>query len=791
MQRKELKEKALNILHEYFTYTEFTKEQEQCIVDTMSGKDVVAILPTGAGKSLCFQIPALYFKGITIVITPLVSLMHDQVEQLSKDDSAKNNTGGLKKSIPAEYIDSTRKGKKNILLAGASKDSSYKILYLSPERLQNPAFIRFAKKVSIDFIAIDEAHCISMWGYDFRPDYLKIIKFINGLDKRPVIGVYSATATPAVIDDTVRLLKLGSNRKKYSFVQGNIERKNLSFSVRRVYDKGEKRKFLMEYLYNNKIKSGIIYCSTKDETHELYDYLIDNGFNTAIYHSIDEKFDSKQAERNQKLFMSGKCRIMVATNAFGMGINKRDVRFVIHYNMPKDLESYYQEAGRAGRDGEESECIILYYRNGKKDDYSICEGFLERFRNESKADKEITEHRYQMGKYRLIMMEQYCEMSAGSSDELQEFIVDYFKSGLPKEFSHEYYSSKEQKLVHEQINQITELYYNNTKIANEIRKGEYVIGEEKETECSLSRPAKDGDKVNNHKRNNKMPVSYVIENESGERITYFDMMVADAVYTLEVNSEKVIYPKRIYELLSGDSNVTLKPDKKAAIESSLDKMIRTTIKIDKSKCLGAGKTYEDEKKIKIYHGKFLPLTKRDNKGYYFEDISPLYRFASAFNANAQFLTFPEKLLCVSDEENVKMQASVENIKIIYYLLYRIMTMSSLKRGPKAVIQNNRNGLNRTILFKTLENITGINMLQDRNSKKRKEKQLFGTGYFEKSKKPGLIPDKFISVKRGRIDEILDSFKRLGLISGYEKHGDTDNFVFGKETEAVSVTIDFM
>ena len=417
LDRIKIREKALDLLHEYYVYDKFSEEQEKCIVDTMCGKDVVAVLPTGAGKSLCFQIPALFFEGLTIVITPLVSLMHDQVAQLSTDC----NLSGLKKPVPAEYIDNTRKSKSQVLLDGAALDRRYKILYLSPERLKNPVFIRFTQKVKIDFIAIDEAHCISMWGYDFRPVYLDIINFIKGLEKRPVIGAYTATATPVVVDDIVKILNLDKkgDSKGYSFVQGSCERKNLSFSVKKVYDRDEKRKFLMEYLDCHKDQCGIIYCSTKDETQNLYDYLIQNGVKTAIYHSTDENLSVKNAEKNHKMFMSGKCRIMVATSAFGMGINKKDVRFVIHYNMPKDMESYYQEAGRAGRDGKASECVILYYRNGKKDDYSVCEGFLESFRKNSDFDEKITEYHYQLGRYRLECMAQYCEMEGSGSQELQ------------------------------------------------------------------------------------------------------------------------------------------------------------------------------------------------------------------------------------------------------------------------------------------------------------------------------------------------------------------------------------
>lgn len=665
---------------------------------------------------------------------------------------------------------------------------------MSPERLKNPVFIRFVQKVRIDFIAIDEAHCISMWGYDFRPVYLDIIKFIKGLKKRPVIGVYTATATPVVIDDIVKMLKLDkkSSLKGYSLVQGSCERKNLSFSVKNVNDRDEKRKFIMEYLDCHKEQCGIIYCSTKDETQNLYDYLIQKGLNVAIYHSTDENLDVKSAEKNQKMFMCGKCRIMVATSAFGMGINKKDVRFVIHYNMPKDIESYYQEAGRAGRDNKKAECIILYFKKGKKNDYSICEGFLENFRKNSDFDKEITKYHYKLGKYRLECMQQYCEMAGSSSQELQDYIVGYFRAGLPLELSPEKNVSNKQKLIEERIRKIAQIYYNNTRIANEIRKGEYEIGKEKEINCGRSRIRELSIGVKTVQLpKTDLKVSYLLENENNEKITYFDMMIADAVYTLAVNLEKVIYPKKIYELLSGDVSVTLKPDKKIAIERSLDKMIRTNIRINKSPTLFTDKVFEEDRIIIGYSGKFLPLTKRNNSGYKIDNIPPLYMFATAFNINGQFLTFAEKELCVLNKTDIKLPASEENSKIIYYLLARIKTMSSTNRGSKALVGNSRRGLSRKLRYDTLLKVTDIKMPEDKYSWKRKYELLFGTAYYEKINRKGIIQNRFTKIKSGKIDIILDYFLRMGLITGYENQVDTYNAVCGKETLVNGVVIDFM
>lgn len=242
---------AESILHEYFTYEKFTPSQEKCIVNIMRRRDVMAILPTGAGKSLCFQIPALVFEGLTIVVTPLVSLMHDQVARLDMEGGTANR-GGLRKSIPAEYIDSAKEDKKQVLIRAAQ--GKYKLLYVAPERLQSLRFIEFAKKAKIDFIAVDEAHCISMWGYDFRPLYLEIIRFVHCLERRPVIGAFTATATREVVDDIVRLLEMDSGTKKrgYCLVREGIKRENLIFSVKRVRGKKNKKNELINYLESHK-----------------------------------------------------------------------------------------------------------------------------------------------------------------------------------------------------------------------------------------------------------------------------------------------------------------------------------------------------------------------------------------------------------------------------------------------------------------------------------------------------------------------------------------------------------
>lgn len=386
---------AKDTLKEYFGYDSFKKGQEEIINTIMGGRDVLAVMPTGSGKSICYQVPALMLPGITIVISPLISLMQDQVKAL--------NAAG----IHAAFINSSLSDsqiRKALELAGKG---TYKIMYVAPERLETDMFIRFATNVNISMVAVDEAHCISQWGQDFRPSYLKIVDFIKRLAKRPVISAFTATATKEVRDDIICIL----NMNNANVVGTGFDRENLYYRVESTKRKDE---FVCQYIEKHPTESGIIYCATRKNVDDLHDLLEARGVPVTKYHA---GMDNISRRKCQEDFIYDRKPVIVATNAFGMGIDKSNVRYVIHYNMPQSMENYYQEAGRAGRDGEDSQCILLF---------SAQDVIIERFLLEKKDFSEIEEDNIELIKQRdikrLQIMEGYCRTTAC----LRRYILDYF-----------------------------------------------------------------------------------------------------------------------------------------------------------------------------------------------------------------------------------------------------------------------------------------------------------------------------------------------------------------------------
>lgn len=328
----------LDVLERYFGYRSFRPGQEKLIDGVLTGKDVFGIMPTGGGKSMCYQVPALMLPGITLVVSPLISLMRDQVMALKSA------------GVPAAYINSTLSAAQLQAVYRNILAGQYKIIYVAPERLEYGGFGSVASRISVDFVAVDEAHCISQWGQDFRPSYLRIVQFVDSLPKRPVVGAFTATATKQVREDIKRILKLHNPVQTLT----GFDRPNLYFEVLRPE---YKERQLMELMRKRMGKSGIIYCSTRKKVETVCEKLQDEGFSATRYHA---GLSEEERARNQEDFLYDRKTVMVATNAFGMGIDKSNVNYVIHYNMPKSLEAYYQEAGRAGRDGTDADCILLY-----------------------------------------------------------------------------------------------------------------------------------------------------------------------------------------------------------------------------------------------------------------------------------------------------------------------------------------------------------------------------------------------------------------------------------------------
>ena len=393
---------AKDILKKYYGYESFRPGQGELIEAVISGRDALGIMPTGAGKSLCFQIPALLAEGITIVISPLISLMKDQVASL--------NAAG----VHAAYLNSSLTARQYEKALEIAKTGRYKLIYVAPERLDTPRFLDFAfdPRVNISFLAVDEAHCVSQWGQDFRPSYLKIMDFVKKLPKRPVLGAYTATATRQVRDDIRKILELEDPK----CITTGFDRDNLYFAVEKPKDKyAALRFYIREKEDAMPGLSGIVYCGTRKNVEMVTERLTQDGFSAAAYHA---GMSEEDRSRNQEAFINGEVQIMVATNAFGMGIDKPDVRFVVHFNMPKDMESYYQEAGRAGRDGEMAECMLFYSgRDVKMNEYFI--NLDNENEDMTEEEKEVIRER---DRERLKKMTFYCF----SKTCLRDYILRYF-----------------------------------------------------------------------------------------------------------------------------------------------------------------------------------------------------------------------------------------------------------------------------------------------------------------------------------------------------------------------------
>lgn len=390
------------VLKEYFGHDSFREGQDRITDSLLGGRDVLGIMPTGAGKSICYQVPALMFEGVTVVVSPLISLMKDQVSAL------------VQSGVAAAYINSSLTHAQYLKVLQNTENGKYKIIYVAPERLCAPAFLEICRSLSISMVAVDEAHCVSQWGQDFRPSYLKIPDFIESLPSRPVVGAFTATATGTVREDIKNLLKLRSPL----VVATGFDRPNLFFSV---MHPNKKSIALMKLIKERKGESGIVYCSTRKAVEEVCELLNKNGFTATRYHA---GLDEDERRLNQDDFVYDRAPIMVATNAFGMGIDKSNVSFVIHYNMPKNMESYYQEAGRAGRDGRNADCLLLYSSKDVRTNQFLI--------NNSEPNPDLTEDEQEevrrRDRERLKQITFYCT----THKCLRKFILEYFGDKSPE-----------------------------------------------------------------------------------------------------------------------------------------------------------------------------------------------------------------------------------------------------------------------------------------------------------------------------------------------------------------------
>ena len=388
--------KDYEVLKKYFGYESFREGQQELITNILERHDVLGIMPTGAGKSICYQVPAVMLEGITLVISPLISLMKDQVGTL--------NEAGIR----AAYLNSSLSYAQYRKALSLARGYTYKIIYVAPERLMSDEFLSFAKEMKISMVCVDEAHCVSQWGQDFRPHYLHIREFLKEMPQRPIVSAFTATATTQVKEDILQLLDM---KDPYTITTG-FDRKNLYFAVEKPKDKYQA---LLHYVKQHTEDAGIVYCLSRKTVEEVCDRLCADGFAATRYHA-----GLSDAERmnNQDDFIYDRKTIMVATNAFGMGIDKCNVRFVVHFNMPKNMESYYQEAGRAGRDGEQADCILLY--SGK--DVRLNQFLIEQGSGHEDMEEAVRMELQQKEKERLKSMTFYCTIPSC----LRHYMLKYF-----------------------------------------------------------------------------------------------------------------------------------------------------------------------------------------------------------------------------------------------------------------------------------------------------------------------------------------------------------------------------